>query len=474
MGARYKDLREWIEICQEKGEIREVKGAHWDLEIGAISALLHRKKGLAALFDEIQGYPAGFRMLVNPLGNLNRFTFTAHMEGDIKLKDAGKAWLRKTGNLKLIPPKFVDDGPVMENVITGDKVNMWMFPAPRWHEGDGGRYLGTAHVDITRDRNTGWINLGTYRVMVKDEKHVCFYISPGKDGIIHRNQYFEANEPCPVAVSFGHDPLLYLVGGLEIPYGTCEYDYAGGLRGEAIEVIRAPITGLPIPARAEVVIEGYAYRDLVSEEGPFGEWTGYYGSSSRTEPLLEVKAIYHRNNPILLETYTGKPPAEPLWYRTFTRGAIIQEQMEKAGVPDVVNVWCHEAGGTRLFTVVSIRQRYAGHARQAGLVASSCRAGAYLGRIVAVVDEDVDVTDLNEVIWAISTRCDPKEDLQILDRCWSGPLDCRIPVGKKGFNSRVIIDATRPWEWKDKFPAVADLSPQLMEETEKKWGYLWE
>jgi len=148
--------------------------------------------------------------------------------------------------------------------------------------------------------------------------------------------------------------------------------------------------------------------------------------------------------------------------------------MEKAGVPDVVNVWCHEAGGTRLFTVVSIRQRYAGHARQAGLVASSCRAGAYLGRIVVVVDEDVDVTDLNEVIWAISTRCDPKEDLQILDRCWSGPLDCRIPVGKKGFNSRVIIDATRPWEWKDKFPAVADLSPQLMEETEKKWGYLWE
>lgn len=466
------DLRDWISKCQDMDEIRIVNGASWDLEIGSISALLHRKKGLAGLFDNVPGYPSGFRVLTNPLGNLRRFALTANMPLDLQLKDAVRAWRDRTNNLKLIPPRYVNDGPVMENVITGENVNMWMFPTPRWHERDGGRYIGTAHVDITRDRNSGWVNLGTYRVMVKDERHVCFYISPGKDGYIHRQQYFDHSEPCPVAISLGHDPLLYLVGGLEVPYGVSEYDYAGGLRGEPVEVIKGPVTGLPIPARAEIVIEGYAYKDKVGEEGPFGEWTGYYASSARLEPLVEVKAIYHRNDPILLATYTGKPPVEPLWYRTFTRAALIQEELEKAGVPDVVNVWCHEAGGTRLFTVVAIKQRYPGHARQAGMIASFCRAGAYLGRFVVVVDEDIDVTDLNQVIWAMSTRCDPEKDIDILRRCWSGALDSIIPVGQKGFNTRAVIDATRPWEWKDQFPAVADLSAELQEETERKWRHI--
>lgn len=472
MVSAYRDLREWISKCREMGGVREVEGAHWDLEIGSISALLHRKKGLAGLFSHIPGYPSDFHVLTNPLGNLGRFAFTANMPLDLKLKDSVRAWREKTSRSKLIPPKYVNDGPVMENVITGNNINMWMFPTPRWHEKDGGRYIGTASVDITRDRETGWVNLGTYRVMVKDEKHLCFYISPGKDGLIHRQQYFGKNEPCPVAVSLGHDPILYLVGGLEVPYGTSEYDYAGGLREEPIEVLKGPVTGLPLPARAEIVIEGYARKDLMGEEGPFGEWTGYYASSARMEPLIEVKAIYHRNHPILLGTYTGKPPAEPLWYRTFTRAALIQEELEKAGVPDVVNVWCHEAGGTRLFTVVSIRQRYAGHARQAGMLASYCRAGSYLGRFVIVVDEDIDVIDLNQIIWAISTRCDPEKDIDILRRCRSGPLDSVIPVGEKGFNTRAVIDATRPWEWKDRFPEVADLSPELQEKTEQKWGHV--
>ena len=137
------------------------------------------------------------------------------------------------------------------------------------------------------------------------------------------------------------------------------------------------------------------------------------------------------------------------------RSALVWEQIEKAGVPDVKEVWCHEAGGARLLVAVAITQRYPGHARQAGHIAAMCHAGAYLGRLVVVVDEDIDVTDLHDVIWALCTRAEPEQDYDLIKRAWSGPLDPIIPTGKKGFNSRFVIDATRPWEWRNEFPAVA-------------------
>ncbi|MDR7402951.1 MAG: UbiD family decarboxylase, partial [Armatimonadota bacterium] len=277
-----RDLREWLAVVeQQTGQVRRLDGADWNLEIGSISALAHRRTpSLAVLFDHIKDYPPGFRVLTNPLGSLQRFAATVGLPLDLELKDSVRAWRELTADLRPVPPRFVEDGPVMENVLTGQDVNMWMFPTPLWHEKDGGRYIGTAHVDITRDRETGGVNLGVYRVMVHDEKHLCFYISPGKDGFIHRQQYFDRGEPCPVAISFGHHPLLYLVGGLEVPHGLSEYDYAGGLLGEPLEVIRGPVTGLPIPARAEIAIEGFARPDLLGDEGPFGEWTGYYASSA--------------------------------------------------------------------------------------------------------------------------------------------------------------------------------------------------
>ena len=474
--AAIKDLRDWIEKAEQIGELKRVNGAHWDVEIGAITDYAHRKQPVnySVLFDKIKDYPPGFRVLSNPLGSLKRVAITTGLPMDMTLQSSVPTWRQRTANLQMIPPRFVKDGPVMENVLTGDKVNMLMFPAPRWHEEDGGRYIGTGSVDITRDPDSDWVNLGVYRCMVKDEKHICFYISPGKNGRIHRQKYFDRKKPCPVAVSFGHDPLVYMVGGLEVPNGVCEYDYIGGLKGEPVDVIRGPVTGLPIPANAEIVIEGFATEDYVGEEGPFGEWTGYYASSHRLEPLIKVEAVYHRNDPIILGTLVTKPPAEPLFYRTFMRAGLIQEELEKAGIPDVTKVWCHEAGGSRLLVVVGIKQRYPGHAKQAALVASQCRAGAYLGRYVVVVDDDIDVTSLNDVMWAMCTRVDPVKDIDILRRTWSGPLDPIIPVGEKGFNSRAIFDATRPWEWKEQFPHVAEVSPELHAMVDKKWGKLFE
>jgi 4-hydroxy-3-polyprenylbenzoate decarboxylase len=289
---------------------------------------------------------------------------------------------------------------------------------------------------------------------------------------VHRDKYFERGEPCPIALVVGGDLSLFIAGSVELPDDMCEYEWAGGMRGRAYDVIKEKYTGLPIPAEAEIVLAGFVHPTERLKEGPFGEWTGYYASSHRPEPFVEVKAIYHRNNPILLGVPPNKPPYEPHRFRAYLRSALLKRTLEQAGVPDVTGVWCHEVGGCRLLTVVGIKQRYPGHAKQALLIATGARATGYLGRITIVVDEDIDVTDLNDVMWAVVTRCDPATQLDVIHRAWSGPLDPAIKPGQKGFNSRMLIDACRPYEWKDDFPPAIGPSVEVKRATREKWGHL--
>ncbi len=467
-----RDLREWLKSAEALGEVKTIKGADWDVEIGAITELAqHRENGPAVLFDEVKGYPPGYRILANSLGSLKRTALTLGLDTTVSAPlELVRAWRGRSKNIMPIPAKAVESGPVMEHVDTGARINLLKFPTPKWHEHDGGRYIGTGSVDITRDPEEGWVNLGCYRVMIHDERTAGFYISPGKHGSIQREKWFASGKPMKVAVSVGHDPLIFLAGSIEVPYGVSEYDWVGGVVGEPVEVILGPETGLPLPASAEVVIEGTAYPDQKRDEGPFGEWTGYYASDIRPEPVIQVERVMYRSNPILLGSPPGKPPSELTAYRSVLRSALLWDEMEKAGVPDIQGVWCHPVGGTRLLVIISIKQRYAGHARQAALAAMSCRAGAYLGRYTVVVDEDIDPSNTWDVLWAICTRSDPEKDIDIIRRMWSGPLDPIIQPGQKGVNSRALIDATRPFEWKEKFPPVAVSSPHVLDAARKKWG----
>src|SRR5581483_7760518 len=185
-----------------------------------------------------------------------------------------------------------------------------IFPFPLWHEGDGGRYPGTAVAVITKDPNSDWVNIGTYRVMYQDPQHVTIYISPDGHGGLHRDRYFKQGKPCPVAISLGHDPLLFFVGTSPQPEGMSEYDYMGGVRGEPVDVIIDKYTGLPIPARSELVLVGEIRDDDIRPEGPFGEVFGYYASGVNQRPTVTVKAVYYRNNPIILGNPPGRPQAE--------------------------------------------------------------------------------------------------------------------------------------------------------------------
>jgi 4-hydroxy-3-polyprenylbenzoate decarboxylase len=256
-----------------------------------------------------------------------------------------------------------------------------------------------------------------------------------------------------------------------------EYEIIGGMRGSPVEVIKAPVTGLPIPANAEIVIEGFVEPDKFRTEGPFGEWTGYYATGAAEEPVIDVKAIYHRHDPILLGCVPERPPDEICRYRAIVRSALLRENITKAGVPAVTAAWAHEVGNARLLLAVAVKQSYAGHSKQAGHIASMCHVGAYCGRYTIVVDDDIDVSDLNAVMWALLTRSDPATSIEIIRGAWSTPLDPRIEPERRAVgdftNSRAVIDACRPFHWKDKFPEVNAPSPEDKAAAMRKFGHLF-
>jgi UbiD family decarboxylase len=470
----YDDLRSWITAADSMGELRRVTGASWQEDIGQVAEMLiHTLGSPAVLFDEIPGYPAGYRVLVNANATPSRLALTLGLPTDLDRHGLMAEFLRLTEADRRVPPRTDPDGPIFENVVKGPEVDLLTFPTPLWHPEDGGRYIGTGCAVVTQDPDGGWVNLGCYRVMLHDERNVGVYISPGKHGRQMRDAYFARKQPCPVAVVCGMDPLIFAASTLEVPFGVSEYEWSGAIRGEPYPVVQLPLTGLPVPATAEIVLEGFIHHDKMAPEGPFGEWTGYYGDRRAAEPVLEVEALYYRNDPIMLGVPPNKPPAyDPYLYREYLRSAILLRELRGTGIPGITDVNCFAIGGTRLFNVVSIEQRYAGHARQVLHAAASVNAASYMGRLVAVVDSDIDVTDLEDVLWAILTRADPARSVDIVSRALSGPLDPALKPGEKMYNSRLLIDATKPWEWRDSFPASLGPDPQTKARTRQRWGHL--
>jgi len=472
------ELREWITKVDQMGELQEFKGVHWNLEIGAIADLISRKsKSVRPLlcFSEIPDYPPEYKIAIAPLSSPKRLAAVLGLDPSQGLMGLVKQFRTLFGDVKPLPPRMVTESPLFENVHGEQELNLLEFPAPFHHELDGGRYLGTACSVITRDPEHGTVNLGTYRGMVHDSKTLGLHILPGHHGAVHYDKALRRKEPFPVAIAMGTDPLLYLMSCLEIPPNVCEYDYVGGIRGQAAPVIMGEVTGLPLPADAEIVIEGICYPEETRLEGPFGEWCGYYannGLNPVNDPLIHVKRVLHRNNPILSVAQPGRSD-DFNFQRVIVRSAMVWDELEKAGVPDVKGVWCHEAGASRFLIVVSINQRYAGHARQAANIACQCHAGAFTGRYVIVVDEDIDPSNTFDVLWAFSTRSDPANDIDILRRTWSSSADPMIhpdiPARQKGLNSRALIDACRPYEWKDRFPPTVQTSPELEKAVYEKW-----
>jgi 4-hydroxy-3-polyprenylbenzoate decarboxylase len=462
----YTDLRDWIEQVEAMGELRHISGADWQHEVSAVADI----SSYPVLFDQIQGYPPGYRILANPFKSLRAWLLTVGLSTEARGKILNREWRERLKRVKPLPPKVVESGPVMENVRTGNDVDVPQFPAPLWHEHDGGRYIGTADAVVMRDPEEGWINLGNYRLQVHDNRTLGLYICYGKHGDSILEKYRNRSEPSPVVVLLGEDPSVLMASILHVPWGLSEYDFAGGLKGTPLEVVTGPLTGLPIPAASEIAIEGEVPPNEFLMEGPFGEWTGY--SEPRLAPIIRVKAIYHRHNPILLGLLPRQlsRPTQAKLQGDFCFGGMIWDEIEKAGARDVQAV----ATYSRFLIVVSIKQRYAGQARQTGLLASQCHSGGFMGRYVVVVDEDVNPFNLDEVVWAILFRSDPQRAIEIIRYCWTDQMDsihfAGRPEAEKGYNSRCIIDACTPVEWKKRAKVPVEISDEMRQRILEKWG----
>ena len=238
----FDDLRSFVEALDSIGKLRRIDGADWDLEVGAICELMAERIESPLLFDKVKDYPEGYRIVANLLQTPIAQKLALGIPEHLSDLEVIRYWKDKFNKYEPVPPVEVGSGPIMENVFTGDGIDILKFPTPKWHEKDGGRYIGTGVSTITRCSDEGWVNIGTYRVMIQDAKTLSFYVSPGQHASIMRERYWAKGEDCPVVMCFGQDPLLYGISVMPLPWGMSEYDFAGYIKGSPIEVIKGKAT----------------------------------------------------------------------------------------------------------------------------------------------------------------------------------------------------------------------------------------
>lgn len=475
----WSDLRAFLAALDEQGDLRHVRDASWEEEIGAIAELATERGAPALLFDDVPGYPHGFRVLANALASPRRTALALGL--DPKHGPVVEQWQARMREMQPVPFEEQATGPVLENVLRGSDVNVLKFPVPKWHENDGGRYIGTGVCVINRDPDTGCVNSGSYRVSIVDEHTCAIFVEAGKDGYRIAQKYWQRGEKCPVILSVGQEPVLTALGGPSMyhtPNGMSELEVAGYIHGEPYPVVSGEATGLPMPATAEIALEGFipSPADRLVPEGPFGEWTGYYAHERRPELVVEIETIYHRNDPILF----GIPPVRPVGcYFTANLGNDdlgALQAIQKTGVPGVQRIYFL---GRPYFRVVAIKQMYPEHVEEV-IRALEPGGDQYSGHhIWVLVDDDVDVENPYEVNWAIAGRCAPETGVQVIPGTGYWQLDPRIPPdgrsspdthGRKTYTAHnLVINACRPYAWKDQFPPVAVNGPELRHKTLEKW-----
>lgn len=472
------DLREWLALVEADGGLHRVTApvsAHE--ELAAATYMVARDKNSPALmFENVIGDETGTRVLSNMLGASNRrFALAVGLDPDLSTGDMILA-MRERGKRRIGPVEVPPEtAPVNEIVLTGDDIDLTTLPAPRFWPRDGGDYIGTGDITFTRSPESGRINVGCYRQMVQGPRRVGMYCSPGKHGLLDREAWWARGEPCEVVAAYGIDPVPFMVAAQSYGAEVSELDIIGGLTGTPMALTAGVATSLPIPAHAEIVIEGTVAADDLALEGPLGEFTGYYGRPEGLQPVIEVKALHMRRAPILTAALMADYPACEIGaYYAIMRSAAIWDDLERFGIPGIEGVFCPPAAAASWgMTVVSIRQQYAGHVAQVLAAAAQCPAAAYFSKWVVAVDEDVDPTDINQVLWAMSTRSNPADDIDIQRRTWSTGLDTsQFPPELRPYGSKAMIDACKPHRHIREFPVRTMVRRSVHETLHDRWAEL--
>lgn len=434
----YRDLRAFVERLEKEGEIVHVE-AEVDLlyEIGAICRLALDRGGVdgnkALYFSHPKGH--SHALAVNLLATRKRYCLAIECNPD----EVHQEWIRRTKNP--VPPKIVKDGPCKEVIHVGREVDLFQLPVPTWNGGDGGPYI-TFPCHISKDPETGVRNAAMYRAMVHDERTLGILAAPYRHIRLHFEKARAQGWSLPVAIAIGLDPTIYAAAVASFPLGVDELAMAGALRGEPVEMVQCETIPLEVPASSEIVIEGEMVPGVLREEGPFGEFTGYYGDRA-PQPVIEIKAITHRKDFVFQGTYTGLPHNENCVVTGISNEAEIVRQCP---LPGIKKVHFTSGGGGYLHAVVSVKKPYDGYGKMVGLSVLGTTAGRTV-KIVTVVDDDIDPTDLAQVDWAVTTRMRVNRDVEIIKDLSANVLDPTMILSEKRGGSRadkMIIDATKP------------------------------
>jgi phenylphosphate carboxylase beta subunit len=464
------DLRGYIAALEAHGELHRVKTeVDWKFELCHISKVNEEQKGPALLYENVKGYK--IPVFTSAFTTPRRLALSLGMDPSLSMSQLSKRWMELTTK-KLIKPELVSRPAVKENVITGDAVDINMFPSPWFYPDDGGRFFCTAGFLVTADPDTGWTNCGTYRAQVLGRDILGSQIIKGKHGDMHMKKYQQRGEPMPAAYVVGTDPVLFLAGSTLVSAQTDEYDIAGSLRGRPVPVFKSELTGLTLPANAEIIAEGFIDPNELMEEGPFGEYTGYYSGNKGKDypkPVLRIKRILHRNDPVMWSTTVGKPINDIHMIQSLNRTATLWHDLETMKVPGIQSVYIPPEACGRFWAIVSVKQMYPGHPNHVGDAVIASTTGHYGVKGVIVVDHDIEADDWDRVMWALSTRFDPKRSAQIINRGRSTPLDPGLPIEARNIVSRIILDACTPFEWENK-PNEIFMDRAMLQKVSTRWN----
>ncbi len=485
---RYKDLRDFIAQLEKQGELKRITAkVDPNLEMTEICDRVLKQGGPALLFENPKN--SNIPVLCNLFGTPKRVAMGMGASEVSELREIGKllAYLKEPEPPKgmkdafeKIPvfkqvlnmaPKMVTSPVCQEVILEGDAIDLSQYPIQTCWPGDAGPLI-TWPLVITKGPNKTRQNLGIYRQQVIAKNKVIMRWLAHRGGALDFREWQEAHpdEPFPIAVALGADPATILAAVTPVPDTLSEYGFAGLLRGSKTEVAQCLTNDLQVPANSEIVLEGFIYPGEMAKEGPFGDHTGYYNEVDEF-PVFTIERITQRRNPIYHSTYTGRPPDEPAILGVALNEVfvpILQKQF-----PEIIDFYLPPEGCSYRMAVISMKKQYAGHAKRVMLGTWSYLRQFMYTKFVIVVDEDINVRNWEDVIWAITTRMDPARDLTILENTPIDYLDFASPVS--GLGSKVGFDATNKWpgetnrEWGEPIAMSKDITDKI----DSMWGSLF-
>ncbi|MFC2013416.1 UbiD family decarboxylase [Chloroflexota bacterium] len=489
----YKDFRDWMAKIEEVGELKRITAeVDWDLEVSAITRRIANDEGPALLFENVRDHQntTCTKLFMNGLGSQKRVAMALNLPRETGYRGIVEFIKERLG--RQVEPVKISSGPVKQNIVKGDAINLYEFPVPRYNELDGGRYINTRGCIVTMDPDTKIMNVGMYRGMIgDDEKSIPVLLIPYQHWGRHFLKYKARGEEMPVAVIHGWDPVIITCASTPINHpGYSEYEVAGSLRGEPVELVKCETSDLYVPASAEIVLEGRISPDpkTFQMEGIFGEYPGWYAGVRHPRPSIRVECITHRDDPIFRGGICGSSPGsliEQCRWMPPSKSAVIWSALENAGVPNIMGVWGAVTADLANLRI-QIDKMHRGHAMQvANTFFGLSNLSLHSGKNLIVVDKDVDVFDDEAVEWAVAYRTNadmgafkffPGTTGTSLDPSTPLPQRDELKYGGGKWN-RVLIDATVNWELepeeqydgKREPPLCTQIPPKTAELINRRW-----